>query len=276
MIRPGSTPCDASGARSAAAPAPGRGRRGRRLDPKLDTHDQLQPVLGHPEPGGRLRLGRLRALSRAISSGCSAATMRRRRCKTAVFKVPEPGFDPRGIDIDSNGVVWTALAASSHLASFDVRKCKDLNGPAKTDGSQCREGWTLYQTTGPKLKGTEHSGRLPLLQLGGSAQHIGARGQHAVRHRVELRFAAGAEPGRQRVDHAARAVSAGLLLARHGRPHRRSERRMERPRRCGRITARTSSGTSKAARAPKASSCTSSSGRIRWRDSAQKNSSRSR
>jgi hypothetical protein len=76
-------------------------------------------------------------------------------CKTQIFKVPEPGFDPRGVDIDSHGVVWTALAASSHLASFDVRKCKDLNGPAKLDGSQCREGWSLYQTTGPKLKGTE-------------------------------------------------------------------------------------------------------------------------
>jgi hypothetical protein len=76
-------------------------------------------------------------------------------CKTQLFKVPEPGFDPRGVDIDSNGVVWTALAASSHLASFDVRKCKDLNGPAKLDGSQCREGWSLYQTTGPKLKGTD-------------------------------------------------------------------------------------------------------------------------
>ena len=76
-------------------------------------------------------------------------------CKSQVFKVPEPGFDPRGVDIDRNGVVWTALAASSHLASFDVRKCKDLGGPAKADGSQCREGWTLYQTTGPKLKGTD-------------------------------------------------------------------------------------------------------------------------
>jgi len=76
-------------------------------------------------------------------------------CKSTVFKVPEPGFDPRGVDVDRNGVVWTALAASSHLASFDVRKCKDLNGPAKLDGSQCKEGWTLYQTTGPKLKGTD-------------------------------------------------------------------------------------------------------------------------
>ena len=51
-------------------------------------------------------------------------------------------------------MVWTDLAGSSQLASFDVRKCKDLNGPAKTDGSQCKEGWSLYPTDGPKLKGT--------------------------------------------------------------------------------------------------------------------------
>ena len=76
-------------------------------------------------------------------------------CKTQLFRVPSPGYDPRGVDIDSNGVVWTALAASSHLASFDVRKCKDLGGAAKVDGSQCKEGWTLYQTTGPKFKGTD-------------------------------------------------------------------------------------------------------------------------
>jgi hypothetical protein len=76
-------------------------------------------------------------------------------CKTQVFKVPDGGYDPRGVDVDSNGVVWSGLAATSHLASFDVRKCKDLNGPAKTDGSQCKEGWTLYQTPGPKFKNTD-------------------------------------------------------------------------------------------------------------------------
>jgi len=76
-------------------------------------------------------------------------------CSTQVFKVPSPGFDPRGVDIDSNGVVWTALAASSHMASFDIRKCKDLTGKQKIDGSQCPEGWSLYQTDGPKLKGTD-------------------------------------------------------------------------------------------------------------------------
>ena len=75
-------------------------------------------------------------------------------CKTQVFKVPSPGYDPRGIDVDSKGVVWTGLAATSHLASFDVRKCKNLTGVMHIDGSDCPEGWTLYQTPGPKLKGT--------------------------------------------------------------------------------------------------------------------------
>ncbi len=76
-------------------------------------------------------------------------------CKAEVYKVPDPGLDPRGIDIDRNGVVWTALAASSHLASFDRRKCKSLTGPANREGTGCAEGWTLYQTPGPRLKGTD-------------------------------------------------------------------------------------------------------------------------
>jgi hypothetical protein len=77
-------------------------------------------------------------------------------CTTQVFKVPSPGLDPRGVDIDSNGVVWTALAASSHLASFDVRKCTDLNGTfqKQLDGTQCANGWSLFITDGPRYKGT--------------------------------------------------------------------------------------------------------------------------
>jgi hypothetical protein len=65
-------------------------------------------------------------------------------------------MDPRGVDVDRNGVVWTALAASSHLASFDRRKCKKLSGPASLDGTWCPEGWTLYPTNGPKFQGTEY------------------------------------------------------------------------------------------------------------------------
>lgn len=62
------------------------------------------------------------------------------------------GYMPRGIDVDSHGVIWTALAGSSQLASFDRSKCKVLNGPAAT-GQHCPEGWTLYPTPGPKLSG---------------------------------------------------------------------------------------------------------------------------
>jgi hypothetical protein len=76
-------------------------------------------------------------------------------CMTEVYKVPEPGIDPRGIDIDSNGVVWTALAASSHMASFDRTKCRVFNGPRVVEGEQCEAGWKLYVSDGPRFKGTD-------------------------------------------------------------------------------------------------------------------------
>jgi hypothetical protein len=76
-------------------------------------------------------------------------------CITEVYKVPEGGIDPRGIDIDSNGIVWTALGASSHLASFDRSKCTVLNGPGTLEGTHCEAGWTLYKTDGPRLQGTD-------------------------------------------------------------------------------------------------------------------------
>jgi hypothetical protein len=61
-----------------------------------------------------------------------------------------PGYGPRGGDIDRNGVFWASLA-SGHLASFDRRKCKVLNGPTAT-GKHCPEGWTLHQFPGPQFK----------------------------------------------------------------------------------------------------------------------------
>jgi hypothetical protein len=76
-------------------------------------------------------------------------------CIAEAYKVPDPGFDPRGIDIDSQGLVWTALAGSSHLASFDRGKCEVLTGPDVLDGTHCEEGWTLYRTDGPTFRGTD-------------------------------------------------------------------------------------------------------------------------
>jgi hypothetical protein len=137
------------GAAAAQAPAPSA-----TFDPKLDTLVNYSMYSVIPSPVDDSVWG--------VSESYPGYLIRLQRgnnppssCKAQIFKVPAPGYDPRGVDIDRNGVVWTALAASSHLASFDVRKCKDLNGPARPDGSQCREGWTLYQTAGPKLRNTE-------------------------------------------------------------------------------------------------------------------------
>jgi hypothetical protein len=82
-------------------------------------------------------------------------------CMTEIYEPPydsspkTPGittFTPRGIDVDNNGIIWTALAGSGHLASFDRSKCKVRNGPTAT-GQHCPEGWTLYRVPGPMFKG---------------------------------------------------------------------------------------------------------------------------
>jgi hypothetical protein len=74
-----------------------------------------------------------------------------------IYEPPLPGYSPRGIDIDSNGVVWVPLA-SGHMGSFDRRKCKGpLNGMNAT-GKHCPEGWTLYPLPGPQFQGVADSG----------------------------------------------------------------------------------------------------------------------
>jgi hypothetical protein len=73
-------------------------------------------------------------------------------------KAPVQGFSPRGMDVDSKGVVWAPLS-SGHYASFDRRKCKaQLNGPTAATGQQCPEGWTLYPFPGPNYKGAVENG----------------------------------------------------------------------------------------------------------------------
>jgi len=69
----------------------------------------------------------------------------------------QTGHAPRGVDVDRNGVIWTALSGSGHIASFDRRKCGLLNGPNAT-GQHCPEGWTLYPTPGPQMKGVSDPG----------------------------------------------------------------------------------------------------------------------
>ena len=86
-------------------------------------------------------------------------------CVTEMYEVPsvldpnvpreQTGFGSRGIDIDRNGVVWTALSGSSHFASFDRTKCAVTSGPTVADGRHCVDGWTLYPTPGPVVQGTD-------------------------------------------------------------------------------------------------------------------------
>ena len=85
-------------------------------------------------------------------------------CQSEVFEPPydptgDPtqwAYGPRGIDVDRSGLIWTALGGSGHFASFDRSKCSVLNGPTAT-GQHCPEGWMLYPTPGPKMKGVEGS-----------------------------------------------------------------------------------------------------------------------
>ena len=71
-------------------------------------------------------------------------------------KASGSGFSPRGMDVDSAGVVWTVLS-SGQLASFDRRLCRGaLNGPTAT-GQQCPEGWKFFAAPGPNYKGAVDS-----------------------------------------------------------------------------------------------------------------------
>jgi hypothetical protein len=71
-------------------------------------------------------------------------------CRAEVYEVPRwrDVGGARGLDVDRNGLVWSSMAATDHLARFDRRKCRTLNGPRAT-GQHCDEGWTFYPIPGP-------------------------------------------------------------------------------------------------------------------------------
>ena len=72
------------------------------------------------------------------------------------------GYTPRGIDVDRNGLIWTALGGSAHIASFDRSQCAVLNGPNAT-GQHCPEGWKLYETPGPQMQNVTDPGNADFL-----------------------------------------------------------------------------------------------------------------
>ena len=68
----------------------------------------------------------------------------------------QQGFSPRGMDISSDGVVWTVLA-SGDFASFDRKLCgANTKGAAIADAQNaCPQGWKLYRMPGPDFEGEE-------------------------------------------------------------------------------------------------------------------------
>ncbi|MBD25322.1 MAG: hypothetical protein CMG46_10020 [Candidatus Marinimicrobia bacterium] len=80
-------------------------------------------------------------------------------CMTEYWEPPKnddgtyAAYNARGVDMDSNGIAWVAFG-SGQLGKFDRSMCKIKNGP-RALGQQCPEGWTFYDTPGPKVTGQE-------------------------------------------------------------------------------------------------------------------------
>lgn len=71
-------------------------------------------------------------------------------CRAEIYQVPawRDVAGASGIAIDRDGVAWVNMAATDHIASFDRRKCKQLNG-LDAVGSHCPEGWRFVAIPGP-------------------------------------------------------------------------------------------------------------------------------
>ena len=81
-------------------------------------------------------------------------------CKTEFYNPPKladgksyEAFHLKGMGIDSKGVAWAAYS-NGRLGKLDRKKCKvSKDNAAIADGQQCPEGWTFYDTPGPKMMG---------------------------------------------------------------------------------------------------------------------------
>lgn len=132
-----------------------------KLDPKLDKRISKGLYSVAPVPDGSVwgsSLGYPGAIVRIDPGSNPPETALTEYYELPINDKGDPieGFSPRGMDMDRHGVAWVALA-SGHMASFDRRKCKTLNGPNAT-GQHCPEGWTFYTEPLPQFKGLELSG----------------------------------------------------------------------------------------------------------------------
>jgi hypothetical protein len=116
-----------------------------------------------------------------------------------LFVPPDDGYGSRGLDLTSDGVVWTVLS-SGHMASFDRRKCKsEIKGPQALTGKMCPEGWTLHKFPGPQFQGVTDAGsaqhayyiwvdRLNTLGLGANVPIASTNGGESLTALVDGKF----------------------------------------------------------------------------------------
>jgi hypothetical protein len=145
----------------------GNGKRDKYVEPDQEVDPRLDKRLARglyavsPAPDGSIwgsSLGFPGAVIRLEPGTDPAATAIAEYYELPLDESGEPveGFSPRGMDVDRNGVAWVALA-SGHMASFDRKKCKVLNGPTAT-GQHCPEGWTFYPEPLPQMEGLDRPG----------------------------------------------------------------------------------------------------------------------
>jgi hypothetical protein len=86
-------------------------------------------------------------------------------CKGEVYMPPNKSEyrGEGGLEVDSQGVVWTTWRGTDQITAFDRRKCKGpLNGP-KATGDHCPEGWTVYRSKEPVMQNSPYAANLNYL-----------------------------------------------------------------------------------------------------------------
>jgi len=124
-------------------------------DPNLDTEvrKNLYTVIPDPNDGNIVwgvsegRNGDERGWLVRLNRGSNPPET----CVSEVYQVPEGTLNPRGVDIDTDGNPWLAMAATSQWVKFERNKCDVLSGPGADQGDHCPQGWTVWQTPGPKM-----------------------------------------------------------------------------------------------------------------------------
>ena len=146
------------------------------------------------------------------------------------------GHAPRGVDVDRNGLIWTALLRQRAPGQLRPQQVPHAERPGR-DRPALPAGLDALSDARAADEGRDRSGQrgLPLLQLGGPVRHPRPRGERPDRGRFRFGLAARAAARDERMGRAARAVSAGLLRPRPRRAHRRSRRRLEGARPVGQL-----------------------------------------